>query len=258
MDLRSIFGDAKARELSHAVGHIIENVRSMGWTERRSWDEFFAEIKRPQWTRKHIEQRIITNFLYYRSNYLLTCVGILSVKIVFAPAVLLSLLMIAFLFIYFFLIVEGDLIFMETTIDLRGKQIICGVGTIIIISISGTMEHILLSLLYGLGFCLLHMIFRPRNITSKMNKFDEEFVSGDSSTAPDLEGMCAPGTRKRSSSNGNNGVSGSGSGSSSSSVGGGDGITGTIPSPRLVAINANHGYTTTGNSLNGGATIKSD
>ena len=61
----------------------------------RPWNEFFAVFKPPQWNYGLIEQRISTNCLHYRSNYILLCVGIFAVRMVFSPLMLLNLMICA-------------------------------------------------------------------------------------------------------------------------------------------------------------------
>ena len=80
------------RELIEDVGVKIESFRLLINKECRSWQEFFAVLKPPQLNLKHIEQRMMTNLLHYRVNYIVVCLVVYVLQIVFHPVMLLALL----------------------------------------------------------------------------------------------------------------------------------------------------------------------
>eukprot|EP01031_Cornospumella_fuschlensis_P002651 gene2651-3313_t len=72
--IRDVLGDAATEELMDALKLVGEKIQVLGWKEMRPWSEFFASFKPPQFDSRHLEQRITTNFLHYRSNYVVISV----------------------------------------------------------------------------------------------------------------------------------------------------------------------------------------
>ena len=138
--LKDIFGPIKAKELLEDVNEFIENVKLMGYAELRPWGEFLSAMKPPvQWDAKHLEQRITTNFLYYRTNYLFICVGVLVVRIMLSPFVLFSLLLLAVMYAYVMFIMKKQLVFGELVIDSQKKLIACSIVSLLFLSLTGAL-----------------------------------------------------------------------------------------------------------------------
>ncbi len=195
--LRDLLGDHVTEDVLNELNVVYQQIKVLGWKELRPWNEFIAVFKTPQLTMKHLEQRIITNALQYRSNYLCVCGLIISLQIVRVPIVLLTLVLIISLYTYTFIIVKNAIKIGGIEIDSLTRKILCGVISVALLAVTGTLEHLIWSLLYCLLLCGLHMIFRPRNVTSKTNRVYEEaklagfnwFGAIDSKSDPDVTSL---------------------------------------------------------------------
>lgn len=181
--LKDVLGETRATVVEEEFRHFFETCKILGWKDMRSWSEFFAVLKLPQWNLKHLEQRITTNLLHYRSNYLAICIIIFSLQIIFAPLVLLSLILVLACALYMLVVTHNSpLVIGDVTINVKGKRVITIGVSVIFLILSGALEQLLWSSLYCIVVCTLHAIFRPRSVTSKTNKVYEELkINGFSS-----------------------------------------------------------------------------
>jgi hypothetical protein len=153
--------------------HII--IYIIGWKEQKPWSEFFAVLKLPQWNAKHMEQRVTTNLLHYRSNYIIICAIIFVLQIIFAPFVFFSIIFVTAFCIYMLVITHNvPIVIGETSIDNKGKKYITMLASIVFLGLSGAIEKLLWSTLYCILIISIHALFRPRSVTSKTNKLYEE------------------------------------------------------------------------------------
>jgi hypothetical protein len=172
--LNDIMGNISAQRLADDLGEIIETLKTLGWKEQRPWAEFFQVLKPPGWTYKDIEQRILTNFLQYRSNYVAIMCGVFLLRILFAPILFLSIVLCATITIYVVVVWKTPYMVGEHQLNEKSKIICCGVFSFIFLGLCGALEHLLWGLVISSLLCLLHMIFRPRSVSSKANKIYEE------------------------------------------------------------------------------------
>lgn len=179
MNFRDFLGDKRGKEIEEEIGHAIELVREHGWKDLRSATEFFSVFKTPQLNKKNLEQRVITNFLHYRSNYATICMGIFLFRIVFAPFLLLCIAVVASLCAYVLIVINKPITVGEIVINDHGKKVICGIGSLVFLAMCGALERLLWTMLYCIVLCTLHMVFRPRSVTSKSGKlYDELKLTG--------------------------------------------------------------------------------
>lgn len=173
--IRDVLGDKATDDLLVELQTFIQDLKVLGWKEIRPWDEFFATFKPPaKWDAKNLEERVTTNFLHYRSNYLIIASGILVLKILFAPFMLFSTLIIAAFAAYLLYIYKKPIVIGEFVFAGVAKFYFTLVVSFILLLLSGTIERMLWVVIYSIFFCGLHMIFRPRSINSKSNKLYEE------------------------------------------------------------------------------------
>jgi hypothetical protein len=172
--LRDLLGNRSTDELLDELQPLIVQMQVLGWKEMRPWGEFFATFKAPQFNAKNLEQRIMTNVLYYRSNYLALCGGVLILQILFAPMILVSAAVIFALFVYLTQIHKGSFRIGDFILDNTGKRYMLVILSVFILFISGTALKILWAILYSIILCGVHLIFRPRNVQSKANRAYEE------------------------------------------------------------------------------------
>jgi len=165
------------RELIEDVGVKIESFRLLINKECRSWQEFFAVLKPPQLNLKHIEQRMMTNLLHYRVNYIVVCLVVYVLQIVFHPVMLLALLSVLLFSFYAIFILKKPVVLGDSvTINENGVKILTVCFSVLFLSVMGALEHLLWASIYSLVLCSLHMLLRPRSVTSSTNKLYEEML----------------------------------------------------------------------------------
>ena len=124
--LKDLVGPVRANELAEEFGELIENLQILGYKEMKPWPEFMSAMKPPaKWDAKHIDQRISTNFLYYRSNYLIICCTIVLFQIIMSPVTLFSIILTGLFAGYVILTVKTPLVIGEYVIDTQKKNMIC-------------------------------------------------------------------------------------------------------------------------------------
>jgi hypothetical protein len=173
--LRDVLGDEKAAILAEELGIFIEQMKTLGWKDLKSWQEFFSVLKPPPTDRKGFEDRIVANFLHYRTNYLLIICLIFLIRILLAPILFLCIVLCVGIAYALLIAVKGPLSVGEYEINETGKIAICSLFSFFFLGLCGALEHFLWGLVIGLCLCSLHMVFRPRNLSSTGNKAYEEF-----------------------------------------------------------------------------------
>lgn len=172
--IRDVLGHEATDRILNEVEPLLQQLQTLGWKEIRPWGEFFATFKAPQFAAKNLEQRVTTNALYYRSNYLAVCCGVLILQVLFAPMILVSSIMIAGLYAYLIHVHKGAFRVGDIVFDRRGKSYLFLGLSLVIMFVSGTVYKVLWALIYSILLCGAHMIFRPRNVQSKANRAYEE------------------------------------------------------------------------------------
>jgi hypothetical protein len=172
--LDDVIGGRGAKDFSDEMGHLIEQLRILGYKELRPWNDFFQSFKPPQWNWKHLEQRIITNFLHYRSNYLLISGIVMAIQLLVCPFEILSFLLVLLFDVYMILVMKRQIKMGDIIITEQQKRIAVGIISAMVLILSGALTAITWSIIYCAGINGLHMVFRPRSVTSKANKMYEE------------------------------------------------------------------------------------
>jgi len=173
--LKDLVGPVRAKELEEELGELIENLQILGYKEVKPWAEFLSAMKPPaQWDAKHLEQRATTNFLYYRSNYLIICALIILFRIIMSPLTLFSIILTTAVVSYITVMVKVPFMIGEHVIDNRKKNLGSIGVAVVILTLSGTLSELFWSIFIAVSLCLAHMLFRARSISSKMNKVQEE------------------------------------------------------------------------------------
>ena len=172
--LNDLLSKAKAEELSDELGSLMDSIKVLGWKEMRPWSEFSAVFKPPQFTSKYIEQRMVTNMLYYRTNYLMIILAICIIKIIFSPSLLITLILCSAFTFYAKYMLKAPIKAGEVVINEDQKNVgIIGINVLTLL-IMGALVEICWMFLYSFIICILHMTMRPRNVGSKTNKTYEE------------------------------------------------------------------------------------
>jgi hypothetical protein len=163
------------------------------WHQLRPWQEFFGTFKLPQRDMKNIEQRLSTNWLHYRSNYICICAVITMLQIIFAPVVFLVLVICIGVCMYFLLIRKKPIEVGNVEIDDKMKLYGCSGFSFLVMALSGVMVKLLWVAIYGVVLCSVHMLLRPRSVSSKTDKLYEDMKSTGSTMWLDPENPSAQG-----------------------------------------------------------------
>lgn len=189
--LKEYLGESELKDMLHVILGFIEKV---GWTDMNPWTDFFAVFKPPQLNAKKLEQRIVSNFIQYRSNYIIISIVICLISLLFHPILLISLIALGIFTIYFTIYVKTSIKVAEVTITTKGKRYICLGLLILILGLTGGITRIVWDCIYCLFICIIHMLLRPRSVSSAANKAYEDvkahgfsFWAG-SSTLPKSDG----------------------------------------------------------------------
>jgi hypothetical protein len=173
--LNDLLGKERASVLSEEAGYYLDQARILGMREMRPWGkEFFAVFKPPQWNYKYVETRMITNLLYYRTNYLIIG-GIISALMVLASPFLIITIVACIVFTWGCNSIKGPIVIGETTLTQIQKAYACLGINALLFFVTGSAWQSIKIIMYSVGFCGVHMLFRPRSITANSNKMYEEF-----------------------------------------------------------------------------------
>merc|ERR1711977_223051 len=147
------------RILSDPVGAfrmVKTTLTKLGWAELRPWKEFWqsGEFKRPS----NLEDRVTTNFIYYRSNYVIVVIGALILSVMSCPTTIVMLLI--------------GLVASALALVLSENTGVAATVLGLTALISG--RRLLLGLLVGLVLVLLHVVFRTRSIRSRLSATIDE------------------------------------------------------------------------------------
>jgi len=174
--LKDILGESKSNQLSNEIGYFIEQCKVYAYKDLRPWPEFLSDFKLPQWNVKHLEQRVATNLLHYHTNYMIICILIFLLQLIFLPLTLISLVIISLIIFYVMVInYNQPIIVGDITINEKGKRFLTIGVTLVFLFISGILGQLIWSAIYCILVCLLHALFRPRTVSSKSNKAYEEY-----------------------------------------------------------------------------------
>jgi hypothetical protein len=172
--LKDVVGRQKANEIVVELEDLVETVKVIGWKEMRPWSEFFALFKIPQWQQKHLEERITTNFLHYRSNYFIICCFLFIFQIILSPIIIFTSVCITFFYIILFTFVKNNFRIGDMIVTSKIKKYVFLISSALLLVLSGSLTRIAWMLVSCIVVCGSHMLFRPRNMTSKANKVYED------------------------------------------------------------------------------------
>lgn len=66
------------------MNEVTEKLNKLGLKSPRPWREFASAFKKPK-NKQEIEERLQSNFMLYRANYILVLAGIMSWSIIISP-----------------------------------------------------------------------------------------------------------------------------------------------------------------------------
>lgn len=152
----------------------LEQLKVLGWRETRPWHEFFAAFKPVELNHHYVTQRVSTNLLHYRSNYLFIAVVVLLIRIIFSPLLMITLCLCVAVWYYSFVIHDRPFVAGDVHIEGSKKAIGCGIVSFILLALTGSITTLMWTLVIIFLVVGLHALFRPRSISSRTNHVYEE------------------------------------------------------------------------------------
>jgi len=189
--LKEYIGEENAANLMRELETFNREFKNLGWKEARPWKEFFAVFKPPQqWKLAIIQERMETNFLQYRTNYLYIILVILVFDVITSPFIAFMIIVAVILFLG--VSAKDQIQIGETSFQGKEKLYLAGGLSGLLLLLTGVLMNILTTLAIALSIVSLHMLFRPRDLNSKYNKLKQKFreeMSGSKSVDDvDIEG----------------------------------------------------------------------
>lgn len=174
------------------AGLHLQSARLLYSKECRNWGEFIAVLKPPLLNLKHIEQRVTTNAYHYRVNYAVIGIVTYLLQIILHPLLLLALLVCFCGSFWALFILKKPVLLGGATINENGVKMGTVVLSVLFLALMGSLEQLLWASLYSVVLCALHMVLRPRSVTSKTNVAYEQMLGvgggfGFSSSTPTRE-----------------------------------------------------------------------
>jgi len=172
--LRDVLGERATTELVEELNDLYEQLQILGWREMRPWSEFMAGFKVPDLNAAHLEERVTTNFLHYRSNYAAICAVLILLQVFLSPMLLVAVPLAIVFCCYVLVVHKRPVKIGDVVISTYGKQTACAIFCLFFFAVSGVLERLVWIIIYCVFTCGLHLIFRPRNMSAKANKIYEE------------------------------------------------------------------------------------
>mmetsp|Transcript_15108 Transcript_15108/g.28444 ORF Transcript_15108/g.28444 Transcript_15108/m.28444 type:complete len:225 (+) Transcript_15108:65-739(+) len=174
----SFISPAQREMIMDELREFMEQLSIIGWKEQRSWSEFSSSFKVPD--SKNLQERVTANFLHYRTNYLIITASVFIVRLVLAPFLFLSIVFCGAASAAAILLIKDPIRVGDYEVNHQMKLALCGVGSFVFLGLCGAVEHLLWGVVFSSLLCCGHMVFRPRNISSRANKAYEEAKIGTS------------------------------------------------------------------------------
>eukprot|EP00466_Bigelowiella_natans_P007705 jgi/Bigna1/86935/estExt_fgenesh1_pg.C_150103 len=147
----------------------IGNLLAEGWNECKPWSEFIAEFKPPS----NLDERVRTNFMYYRGNYCVVTLAFVFFALCIHPP---SLLAFIFSALGIFALLSAKIEQSPGNVISPSQKLVGSIPVAILVMVSaGATFWILYGSLIGLLISLMHMVFRSRTLKSRWNTILEEF-----------------------------------------------------------------------------------
>lgn len=179
MSLRDVIGDKASTDVMEQLHEFWSACKAIGWKDMRPWSEFFGAFKVPQLNLRHMEQRMTTNLLHYRSNYLSVFLVLFVLNCLYKPSLFFTVLTCTWLFIAAFVLVKKNMHIGDVIIKRSHRLYLCISLTIFMLLVTSTLESLLWFFLVSISVIILHAMFRPRSVSSKAGKaYDEMKLNG--------------------------------------------------------------------------------
>merc|ERR1711920_272528 len=138
--------------------------------EQRPWAEFFDRFLWPE----HLNQRVNTNLMYYRGNYILLCAGLVLLHMLMRPEMLLVGTMAAGLPVLALSWGEATVPLLGQPFDSTQRLVAASLASALLLHWSGYVWELLGLAGTCSGLVLAHATFRARSISSRWKFFNEQ------------------------------------------------------------------------------------
>mmetsp|Transcript_39882 Transcript_39882/g.77533 ORF Transcript_39882/g.77533 Transcript_39882/m.77533 type:complete len:191 (-) Transcript_39882:480-1052(-) len=161
-------GNDEQSALQQFITEVSDVFERLGWSEARSWSEFGREFNKPS----ELEERLWTNFLYYRGNYCYIVVATTLLALFLNPSSMLAAMFCVF----------GMIIFLGVKVETSPGEsmsyemkLLAGTPVcLLVLASAGALFWMAYGLLLGMLTSFAHMVFRTRTLKSRWNKLVEE------------------------------------------------------------------------------------
>uniref|UniRef100_A0A7S0IKP1 PRA1 family protein n=1 Tax=Calcidiscus leptoporus TaxID=127549 RepID=A0A7S0IKP1_9EUKA len=136
--------------------------------EQRPWAEFFDRFLWPE----HLNERVNTNLMYYRGNYIVLCAGLVLLHMLIRPAMLLVGSVAAGLPVL--ALSWGETPVLGQPLDLTQRLVAAGLASALLLHWSGYVWELLGLAGTCSGIVLAHATFRARSLSSRWKFFNEQ------------------------------------------------------------------------------------
>ena len=188
--LRAVIGNANMDDVVEAWASAQSHARSAGLLTPRGWKEFLSDFKAPsKWTSKSVMKRVETNAAYYAANYLLLSGGVVALRIVFSPWLLITLALSAAITAYLTLVAgPSSLKLGDTVVPFsRRERLLCaGAVSLFLLFVSGGVWLLVTAAAFSSVLVLGHAVFKPRTASSRLSRMQggaAPWLSGASAAA---------------------------------------------------------------------------
>ena len=125
-----------------------------------------------------IRQRCLTNLNHYWANYIIIALIVFTLRILFAPFLLFSLLILIAFNVYFIVYIGEVQITSEVNLSGWKKNTAAAAVSFIFLGLTRGLEHILWNILLVMALCGAHMLLRPRSVTASSDSSIELKLHG--------------------------------------------------------------------------------
>ena len=137
--------------------------------EQRPWNEFAERFMAPE----HLGERVQTNLLYYRGNYLVMCGGVCAVGILVQPTLLVVAGLVGAAFYGAAEWGDAPVSGLEQRFDFQQRMCAAGLASAALVNYSGVLDKVARIGLVCAALVLGHAAFRARSIAARWSFFKE-------------------------------------------------------------------------------------
>lgn len=155
---------ARRAERERANGGVLVQRLNGILREQKTWNEFFERFMWPE----HPRERVQTNLLYFRANYIIICGGITVISVLVRPSLLLVTGLIGGLFAL--ALGWGDrqpVPLLNQTLNLDQRVAAAALVAAAMVNISGQVREICRIAMLCAGVTLSHATFRARSLAAR-------------------------------------------------------------------------------------------